>query len=109
MSFSLALLQNSETFPHLTSLVSSSLCLHFNAFLSPLFLSSLRYNQVLLEHLAWQQQKVRLEKENADLKSILKQYLDGISVPSGAVSGPNPLLVVNYQACLLFLLACCVC
>lgn len=40
--------------------------------------------------------QARLEKENADLRSILKQYLDGISVNDDVLNNPvNPLLVVN--------------
>ncbi len=36
-----------------------------------------------------------MDQENRDLRSILKQYLDGITVTADAVDGPNPLLVVN--------------
>ena len=37
----------------------------------------------------------RLEKENVQLRSILKQFLDGVSVNENVLSGPNPLLVIN--------------
>ena len=36
------------------------------------------------------------QKENGDLRSILKQYLDGISVNDDVMNNPiNPLMVVN--------------
>jgi len=54
-----------------------------------------RYNKVLLDRLAIDKQKVQLEKENQILKTMLKQYLDGISVNDEVIRNPNPLLVVN--------------
>ena len=54
-----------------------------------------RYNKVLLDKLAIDKQKVQLEKENQILKTMLKQYLDGISVNDEVIKNPNPLLVVN--------------
>ena len=40
----------------------------------------------------------RLQQENDDLRAILKQYLDGISVNEDVMNNPlNPLLVVNYR------------
>jgi hypothetical protein len=41
-----------------------------------------KYNRALLGKLAIEQEKLRLEQEQKDLKSILKQYLDGITVNS---------------------------
>ncbi|CAM9440632.1 unnamed protein product [Ectocarpus sp. 8 AP-2014] len=52
-----------------------------------------RYNKA--NKLAVEREQNRLEAENRDLQSIVKQYLDGISVPEDVVSAPNPLLVVN--------------
>ena len=52
-------------------------------------------NKALLDKLAVERQRDRLRKENADLQSILKQYLDGISVNEEVLKKPNPLLVVN--------------
>ena len=40
---------------------------------------------------------VSLRDENGDLRSILKQYLDGISVNEDVINAPNPLLVVNHK------------
>merc|ERR1712224_1151135 len=54
-----------------------------------------RFNKVKLDHLAIEQEKQRLEKENVQLRSILKQFLDGVSVNEDVLAQPNPLLVVN--------------
>eukprot|EP00927_Polykrikos_kofoidii_P050467 TRINITY_DN44383_c0_g1_i1.p1 TRINITY_DN44383_c0_g1~~TRINITY_DN44383_c0_g1_i1.p1 ORF type:complete len:492 (-),score=121.55 TRINITY_DN44383_c0_g1_i1:52-1527(-) len=54
-----------------------------------------RYNKVHLDFLAIEQEKGRLQKENVQLRSILKQFLDGVSVNEDVLSQPNPLLVVN--------------
>lgn len=54
-----------------------------------------RFNKVKLDHLAIEQEGKRLEKENAQLRSILKQFLDGVSVNGDVLAAPNPLLVVN--------------
>jgi chromosome segregation ATPase len=54
-----------------------------------------RYNKVKLDHLAIEQEGKRLSKENLQLRSILKQFLDGVSVNEDVLSQPNPLLVVN--------------
>ena len=44
-----------------------------------------------------EKERERLRHENADLRSILKQYLDGISVNEDVINAPNPLLVVNHK------------
>ena len=54
-----------------------------------------RYNKVLLDKLAIDKQKNTLEKENTFFKSLLKQYLDGVSVNDDVMDNNNPLLVVN--------------
>merc|ERR1711933_177789 len=54
-----------------------------------------RFNKVKLDHLAIEQELTRLNKENMQLRSILKQFLDGVSVNEEVLSQPNPLLVVN--------------
>jgi len=54
-----------------------------------------RYNKALLDKLAIEKEKQRLQKENGDLQSILKQYIDGISVNEVVMGNLNPLLVVN--------------
>merc|ERR550514_1386286 len=54
-----------------------------------------KFNKVMLDKLAVEREKERLEKENQDLQSILKQYLDGISINKEVMDANNPLLVVN--------------
>lgn len=55
-----------------------------------------RFNKALLDKTAIDKERMRLQKENADLRSILKQYLDGISVNDDVMNNPiNPLMVVN--------------
>jgi dynein regulatory complex subunit 2 len=54
--------------------------------------------QVLLDTMAVEREKKRLEQENEDLRMILKQYLDGISVNSDVMNNPlNPLIVINQR------------
>ena len=60
-----------------------------------------KFNKVLLDKLAIAEEKKRLVKENTDLRSILKQYLDGIAVTEDAVDNDNPLLIVNGRVNLL--------
>lgn len=54
-----------------------------------------KYNKVLLDKLAIEQEKLRLQKENQDLRVVLQKYLDGVAVTADAVDGPNSLLIVN--------------
>merc|ERR1712060_556540 len=54
-----------------------------------------RFNKVKLDYLAIEQEGKRLSKENLQLRSILKQFLDGVSVNENVLAAPNPLLVVN--------------
>lgn len=54
-----------------------------------------RYNKVLLDKVAIEKQKGSLDKENMFFKSLLKQYLDGVSVNNDVMNASNPLLVVN--------------
>ena len=55
-----------------------------------------KHNKVLLDNLAIDKEHGRLSQENAELREILKQYLDGISVHEDVLNNPeNPLLVVN--------------
>lgn len=57
-----------------------------------------RFNKVLLDATAIERERDRLSGENGDLRSILKQYLDGISVNEDVLNGPNPLLVINNRS-----------
>lgn len=54
-----------------------------------------RYNKVLLDKLALDKEKHTLLQENQQLRAILKQYLDGISVNDEILSQYNPLFIVN--------------
>ena len=56
-----------------------------------------RYNKLLLDVNGIERERERLRHENGDLRSILKQYLDGISVNEDVINAPNPLLVVNHK------------
>jgi hypothetical protein len=49
----------------------------------------------LLDKLAIQKQKEALQKDNLLLKSLLKQYLDGISLNDDVMKKENPLMVLN--------------
>ena len=54
--------------------------------------------QVLLDKAAVDKERARLATENADLRHILRQYLDGIAVNADVMNSPtNPLLVVNQR------------
>ena len=48
-----------------------------------------------MDKLAIEKQKATLEKENMFFKSLLKQYLDGVSVNDDVINSNNPLLVIN--------------
>jgi len=54
-----------------------------------------RYNKAYLDLFAVDKEKSRLEKENNQLRLILKQVLDGVSVNEEVLAAANPLLVVN--------------
>jgi dynein regulatory complex subunit 2 len=54
-----------------------------------------RYNKVLLDKLALERERDGHRQENEQLKAMLKQYLDSISVNEQVLAAANPLLVVN--------------
>ncbi|KAJ3017057.1 UNVERIFIED_CONTAM: Dynein regulatory complex subunit 2 [Siphonaria sp. JEL0065] len=54
-----------------------------------------RYNKISLDVLALKKQKESLQEENSNLRSILRQYLDGISLNEDVLNQLNPLVVVN--------------
>ena len=56
---------------------------------------SKRYNKVYLDKLALDKKHGSLVEENDRLRSILKQYLDGITLSESVLQQLNPLLVVN--------------
>lgn len=56
-----------------------------------------RHNKVLLDKLAVEKEQEELEEENFKLRSVLKKYLDGISVNESVLSQDNTLFIVNGQ------------
>jgi hypothetical protein len=54
-----------------------------------------RYNKVQLDKLSLDKEKQMLVNENTQLRMLIRQYLDGISVNSDVLSNSNPLLIVN--------------
>ena len=55
-----------------------------------------RYNKVLLDKLAIDGERRRLQQENADLKELVQRYLDGVGIaPHTLSTQDNPLLIVN--------------
>lgn len=62
---------------------------------APMNQFSKRYNKVLFDRMALEKQRAQLREENSHLRSILKQYLDGLTVNEEVLSELNPLIVVN--------------
>lgn len=56
-----------------------------------------RFNKVMLDKVALDKEKSILLQENNQLRTLLKQYLDGISVNDEILSQVNPLFVVNHK------------
>ena len=56
-----------------------------------------RFNKVMLEKLALEKDRTQLQVEHQQLRALLKQYLDGISVNEEVVAHLNPLFVVNFK------------
>ena len=55
-----------------------------------------RFNSAYLDERAAEREKRRLERENADLRALLKRHLDGTDVNAEVIADPNnPLFVVN--------------
>jgi hypothetical protein len=54
-----------------------------------------QYNKVLLDKMQLESQKRELLDESNSLRSLLKQYLDGISVNDSVLKQKNSLFMVN--------------
>ena len=54
-----------------------------------------RYNKVMLDTIAIKQQKELYKNENQMLKTLLKQYIDNISINDDVMAQDNPLLVAE--------------
>lgn len=50
---------------------------------------------MLLDKLSLEKEKSSLLAENAELRSMLKDYLDGVSVNEEVMRRVNPLMIVN--------------
>ncbi|KAL2091084.1 hypothetical protein ACEWY4_013347 [Coilia grayii] len=56
-----------------------------------------RYNKVSLERACLEQERAGLAQENQQLRLLLQQYLEGISVSDQILRQQNPLLIVSAQ------------
>ncbi|KAF4736410.1 coiled-coil domain containing 65 [Perkinsus olseni] len=54
-----------------------------------------KYNKIHLDTLAIEQEQKRLETENHQLRDILGQFIDGVTLSPEILAKPNPLLIVN--------------
>jgi hypothetical protein len=54
-----------------------------------------KFNKVLLDKTALQQEKIHLVAQNSQLRQMLKEYLDGISVNEDVLNNKNPLLMIE--------------
>ena len=54
-----------------------------------------RFSKVSLDKLALEKERSILQSENMQLKMLLKQYLDGISVNDEIMSQTNPLMILS--------------
>jgi hypothetical protein len=54
-----------------------------------------RLNRAQLDRLALEDEKQRLQQENGDLRELLRQFLDGITVQPTSLDHSNTLVIVN--------------
>eukprot|EP00622_Pseudochattonella_farcimen_P005300 FR740885.1.p1 GENE.FR740885.1~~FR740885.1.p1 ORF type:complete len:173 (-),score=31.05 FR740885.1:86-574(-) len=55
-----------------------------------------KHNKVLLDKLAIERERNRLQAENSSYQELLKQFIDGVSVNDTVMTNPgNPLFVIN--------------
>ena len=54
-----------------------------------------RYNKALLDKVAVEKERSIVASQNHQLRGLLKQYLDGISVSDEVLNKANSLLIVN--------------
>ena len=57
-----------------------------------------KYNRILLDCIAVDKEKIRLEEENAQLEDLIHQYLEGTKLTGNTLEGDNPLYVLNGRA-----------
>ncbi|EAX82996.1 hypothetical protein TVAG_330860 [Trichomonas vaginalis G3] len=56
-----------------------------------------RFNKVLLEKMALQREKEKLQKTNQRLKTMMKNYMEGMAVNETTMSKDNTLFIVNQR------------
>eukprot|EP01038_Epipyxis_sp_PR26KG_P008264 gene8264-11184_t len=61
-----------------------------------------KYNKIILDNVAIEKEKERLQLENAQLQDLIQQYLSGTKLTDEVLADDNPLLVVNGRANLNF-------
>lgn len=54
-----------------------------------------KMNKVILDNIAIQKEKERLQEENGQLKDLIQQYVNGLNVNADILNEDNPLLVIN--------------
>ena len=54
-----------------------------------------RYNKALLDKVAVEKERSIVASQNQQLRALLKQYLDSISVSDEVLSKANSLLIIN--------------
>ena len=57
-----------------------------------------KYNKVLLDSIAIDKEKERLQIENAQLQDLIQQFVDGTHLNEAVLAHDNPLFVVNGRA-----------
>lgn len=68
-----------------------------------------RYNKAMLDKVSLDKERSELMAQNQQLRMLLKQYLDGISVNDDILTQANPLLIVNHKTNVKYVTLCHVC
>ncbi|XP_065714920.2 dynein regulatory complex subunit 2 isoform X2 [Patagioenas fasciata] len=58
-----------------------------------------RFNKAKLEEKALEQERAALRQRNRQLRALLRQYIEGISISQGVLVEPNPLLRAQHKSC----------
>lgn len=58
----------------------------------------LKYNRALLDCVAIEKERDRLQEENNQLEDLIQQFLDGMKLSDTVLADDNPLFVVNGRA-----------
>ncbi|XP_064899807.1 dynein regulatory complex subunit 2 [Columba livia] len=58
-----------------------------------------RFNKVKLEEKALEQERATLRQRNRQLRALLRQYMEGISISQGVLVEPNPPLGAQNKSC----------